>query len=243
MINKTVMRLRNFGRKLRARFSRIDKTTDEKNVVKKDKELRDSIIYSQESNVLYICSIKLGKLRKEFPEVDNFKTDATEVLQELLRMNGSDKKNIPLSKTKNELVLLKKLEDSPSTDDKDKITSEFSHIIEKYKHLLHYILDLESLKKDNSYVYSLIKDSSIFDKIDLTKYGKNVPASNAKTEILVENENPGVYWAIKNTDVLEPYYNEEGKKQLVEKKLEYEYKQPKLKEKQNEIVDNFDWAL
>lgn len=244
------MRLRDFGKKLRTLFSSTGKTIDEKNGMKKDEELRDALNCSQEGD-LYVYSIRLGELREKFPPVDNFKTDTTEVLQELLRMNDPDGKIDGSVNRKKELILLKKLKNKPSTDDKDAIASEFSNIIEKYKHLLHYILDVKNLKKNKPYVYSRIKDSLIFEKIDLRKYGetkdKSKQTSDEKTndkskpnaeeldEIQVEKQ--GVYWAIENSEILEPFYSEEGKKKLEEKKANKKRKEEIIKEK-NKLVSN-----
>lgn len=210
------MRLRDFGDKLRTLFSSTGKTIDANNM-KKDEELRDVLICSQEGDEPYICSIKLGKLREKFPEVDkdNFKVTQKEVLQELFRMNGSDGKIDGSVNGKKELILLKKLNNKPSTNDKDEIASEFSNIIEKYKHLLHYILDVKHLKKNKPYVYACIKDSLIFEDIDLRKYGENKDESKQITdektndkskpdaEELDESqvENQGVYWAIENSAI------------------------------------------
>lgn len=99
----------------------------------------------------------MGREWKEYGPVKAFKADQTVVLQEILRMNGFDelikdfdkvKLNIrPAKDGMGELILYSTLHHEPSRADVEGIICEFSNIVKIYQHFLHYVLDVEELKR------------------------------------------------------------------------------------------------
>jgi len=148
---------------------------------------------SQKDNI-YIFTVCLGRLRGTFSKVGEFKLTKEALLEELARMNGSDKALVD----KKYLLLIKKLRYKPTEKNLEDMGREFLSIVEKYKHMLHYILVMDKLLKDNSSVYSIVKDSAVLEDVKLSKYGqsnKNQSIRPAKVDAeKIENEFKDIYW-------------------------------------------------